>query len=75
MRNSVNFFRNFIHFRILTRMKNLVPSKTKQKTIKSAFNYLNAYGSHGKENPSFDDAKTGVEQTISAIRLVFSSKK
>ena len=56
-------------------MKNLVPSKTKQKTIKSAFNYLNAYGSHGKENPSFDDAKTGVEQTISAIRLVFSSKK
>lgn len=48
----------------------IVPSTTKQKTIKNAYQFLSAYGVHGTENPTDDDTLSGIEQTISTIRLI-----
>jgi len=56
-------------------LKILIKSETRRKTIEATFNYLSAYGSHGKENPSFDDTKAGVDQTLSALRQIISSQK
>ncbi len=48
----------------------LLKSETRKRTIKGTYNYLSAYGTHGKEIPNENDAKTGIEQTISVIRII-----
>jgi len=53
----------------------IVRSKTKRKIIKDTFQFLSAYGSHGKKDPGKEIAKSGVEQTFAAIRLILASYK
>jgi len=53
----------------------LVPSKTKQRLIKDTYRFLSAYGVHGEETPTEEDAKSGLEQTLSAVRQILSHKK
>ncbi len=55
-------------------LKILVPSETRQDTIKSTHRFLSAYGAHGKTT-SLDDAKSGLEQTMVAIRIILSQNK
>jgi hypothetical protein len=55
-------------------LKIIVPSKTRQDTIKSTHRFLSAYGAHGKTT-SHDDAKSGLEQTMVAIRIILSQNK
>ncbi len=55
-------------------LKILVPSETRQETIKSTHRFLSAYGAHGKST-TFDDAKSGLEQTMAAIRIILSQNK
>ncbi len=55
-------------------LKILVPSETRQETIKSTHRFLSAYGAHGK-NTTIDDAKSGLEQTMAAIRIILSRSK
>lgn len=55
-------------------LKILVPSETRQETLKSTHRFLSAYGAHGK-NTTLDDAKSGLEQTMAAIRIILSQNK
>ena len=55
-------------------LKIVVPSETRQKTIKQTHRFLSAYGAHGKDTTP-DDAKSGLEQTMSAIRIILSGMK
>lgn len=56
-------------------LEELVKSDTKRQTIKKTFNFLSAYGSHGEKDPGEETAKSGVEQTFSAIRLIMEARK
>ncbi len=53
----------------------IVRSKTKRDVIKKTFQFLSAYGSHGSKDPGKEIAKSGVEQTFGAIRLIISGEK
>lgn len=55
-------------------LKILVPSETRQDTIKSTHRFLSAYGAHGKST-MLDDAKSGLEQTMAAVRIILSQNK
>jgi len=55
-------------------LKILVPSKTRKKTIKSTHIFLSAYGAHGKDT-KLEDAKSGLEQTMAAIRIILSQNR
>lgn len=55
-------------------LKILVPSETRQETLKSTHRFLSAYGAHGK-NTTLDDAKSGLEQTMAAVRIILSQNK
>lgn len=52
-------------------LKKIVTSKTRRETIKVTHQFLSAYGAHGKDT-KHEDAKSGVYQTISAIRIILS---
>ena len=53
----------------------IVISKTKRDVIKKTFQFLSAYGSHGRKDPGKEIAKSGVEQTFAAIRLIIAGVK
>ena len=51
-------------------MRKLVSSKTQRKLINDTYQFLSAYGVHGKEVPNESEAEVGLSQTISAVRLL-----
>ncbi len=55
-------------------LKILIPSETRQDTVKSTHRFLSAYGAHGK-NTTIDDAKSGLEQTMAAVRIILAQNK
>ena len=55
-------------------LKAIVSSQTRQDTVKSTHRFLSAYGAHGKDT-TFDDAKSGLEQTMGVIRIILSHNK
>jgi len=52
----------------------IIPSNTKRKIVKQTYQFLSAFGVHGSETPTDNDAKSGLEQTLSSIRLILSHK-
>jgi len=74
-RNSIESLVKKIAQRWPDGLNSIIRSDTKRKIIKNTYQYLSAYGVHGTKTPTEDDAKSGLEQTISSLRQIISNAK
>ena len=56
-------------------IKKVIKSSTKIKTAKTTYGFLCGYGVHSKIEPTINDVKSGIEQTLSVIRFIISDNK